>query len=71
MVDTLVDSGGIDETMATSLKQKINNANKSATKENICSAVNQLEAFKNQVDARRAKKYQRQRLIYLLIMQIM
>jgi hypothetical protein len=37
--------------MANSLKQKVANADKSATKENICAAVNQLEAFRNQVDA--------------------
>jgi hypothetical protein len=51
LIDTLIDSGAIDETMANSLKQKVANAEKSATKENICTAVNQLEAFKNQVNA--------------------
>jgi hypothetical protein len=51
VIDTLLDSEAIDETMATSLKQKLANAEKSATKENICAAVNQLEAFQNQVEA--------------------
>ena len=32
---------------------KVENAEKSASKENICAAVNQLEAFKNQIEAKR------------------
>ena len=55
-IDGLLDIGAIDEAMATSLKQKIENAEKSATKENICAAVNQVEAFKNQVEAQSGKK---------------
>ncbi|MCK5232375.1 MAG: hypothetical protein KAR13_19035 [Desulfobulbaceae bacterium] len=42
--------------MATSINQKVENADKSATKENICAAVNQLEALKNQVEAQRDNK---------------
>ena len=42
--------------MKTSLLSKIANASKSADKENICAAVNQLEALINQVNAQRGKK---------------
>jgi hypothetical protein len=56
VIDTLLNSGVIDETMGTALKQKVENAEKSGTKENICAAVNQLEAFKNQVEAQKGKE---------------
>jgi hypothetical protein len=55
-VDTLVDEGVIDTTIADSLSSVVDNANKSADKENICSAINQLEAFKNRINAQRGKK---------------
>ena len=48
--------GQMNQLYRTSLIQKVENANSSATKENICAAVNQLEAFKNQVEAQRGKK---------------
>ena len=51
VIDTLLDSEAIDERIANSLKQKLANAEKSVTKENICAAINLLEAFKNQVNA--------------------
>lgn len=57
VIDTLLDSSVIDETMETFLKQMIYNANSSDTKENICADVNQLEeGFKNQVEAHRNNK---------------
>ena len=56
MLMTLVESGVIDETMSSSLSKKIDNAGKSVDKENLCAAINQLEAFKNQVTAQTGKK---------------
>lgn len=56
IVSTLADSGVIDDQMVNSLLSKIENAEQSATKDNICTAINQLEAFKNQIEAQRGKK---------------
>ena len=56
LVETLVNEGVIDEQMENSLISKITNAWNSADKENICAAVNQLEALINQVNAQRGKK---------------
>lgn len=42
--------------MQASLTSKIENAEKSVDKDNICAAVNQLEAFINQVNAQRGNK---------------
>jgi hypothetical protein len=46
----------LDEQMKNSLISKITNAANQASKENICAAVNILEAFQNQVEAQRGKK---------------
>lgn len=56
LVEILVDEGVIDEQMQNSLLSKVDNASKSADKENICAVVNQLEALINQVNAQRGKK---------------
>ena len=56
MAETLTDEGVIDEQMENSLLFKIDNASQSATKDNICAAINQLEALINQVNAQRGKK---------------
>jgi hypothetical protein len=56
MIATLVSQGVIDENLENSLALKLANASSSATKENICAAVNQIEAFKNQIEAQRGKK---------------
>jgi hypothetical protein len=56
IISALVTEGVVDSTMSTSLISKINNANKSADKANICAAVAQLEAFKNQLAAQRGHK---------------
>lgn len=56
VINTLVTEGVIDPTMATSLTSKIDNAQKSADKENVCAAVNQLGSFKNQIEAQRGSK---------------
>ncbi len=56
LIQTLVEEGVVDELMQNSLLSKVGNAEKSADKENICAAVNQLEALKNQVDAQRGNK---------------
>ena len=53
VINTLVTGGIIDENLANPLITKVENAEKSATKDNICAAVNQLEAFKNQIEAKR------------------
>jgi hypothetical protein len=55
-VDSLVAEDVIDSTIANSILQKIANAEKSADKENICAAVNQMGAFINEVNAQRGKK---------------
>lgn len=55
-IDALVQSGVIAEELQTSLLAKVDNAEKSATKDNICAAINQLNALKNQVNAQRGNK---------------
>ena len=56
LLETLVTEGVIDSTMETSLISKIENAEKSADKENICAAISKVEAFKSQIEAQRGKK---------------
>jgi hypothetical protein len=51
VIDTLLEEDVIDETMAVPLQTKIANAEKSATREHICAAVNQLGAFRHHVEA--------------------
>ena len=53
VINILVTEGIIDENLANPLITKVENAEKSATKDNICAAVNQLEALKNQIEAKR------------------
>ena len=52
----LTENEVIDEQLENSLVSKVGNAEKSLTKDNICPAVNQLEAFKNQIEAQRGHK---------------
>jgi hypothetical protein len=56
IVDILVEDEVLYSTIANSVLQKIANAEKSADKENICAAVNQLGAFINEINAQRGKK---------------
>jgi hypothetical protein len=56
VVDQLLSEGVIDSQMANSLTQKIANARNSADKDKICAGVNQLGAFKSQIEAQRGKK---------------
>ena len=56
IVDSLVTEGVIDDTLRTSILQKIANAERSADRENICAASNQLTAFINEVNAQRGGK---------------
>ena len=42
--------------MQNSLSSKVENAEKSANKDNICAAINQLESLENQVNAQRGNK---------------
>ena len=56
LLSGLVSEGVIDTKMENSLNKKVSNANESASKENICDAIDQLGAFGNQVNAQRSKK---------------
>jgi len=56
VLNTLVLEGVISTELQNSLTSKIENAEKSASKDNICTATNQLEAFKNQVTAQQGNK---------------
>lgn len=56
LVSSLVVEGVISEQMENSLLSKIANAEKSFDKDKICTAINQLEAFKNQVAAQVGKR---------------
>lgn len=56
VISLLVDESIISPELANPLISKVENAAKSSTKENICAAVNQLDAFKNQIEAQRGKK---------------
>jgi hypothetical protein len=56
LVARLVNEEVISSTMQNSLLSKVGNAEKSFGKENVCTAVNELDAFKNQVDAQTGKK---------------
>jgi hypothetical protein len=53
---TLVAEGVIAEELKNSLITKVENAEHSADKENICAAINKLEALLNEVNAQRGKK---------------
>ena len=56
VLNTLVLEGVISPELQNSLTSKIDNAAKSSNKDYICAAINQLEAFKNQVSAQRGNK---------------
>jgi hypothetical protein len=56
ILETLVDDGVIDEELQNSLLVKVENADKMSDKENICAAVNKLEALINEVNAQAGKK---------------
>ncbi len=55
-LDILVQEGVVAEEIQSALMAKIENAEKSVGKNNICAAINQLTAFKNQVNAQRGIK---------------
>jgi DNA-binding beta-propeller fold protein YncE len=56
MLDTLVSEGVIAEELRNSLISKVENAEKSASKDNICAAVHKVEALIHEVNAQRGKK---------------
>lgn len=56
LVGKLVNEGVISATMENSLVSKVMNADASASRENICSSINELEAFSNHVGAQTGKK---------------
>ena len=56
LVNALIAEGVIDSILSNSILSKLQNAESSLSKENICTAVNQLEAFKSAIDAQRGKK---------------
>jgi hypothetical protein len=55
-LETLVNEGVIAAELKNSLISKVENAEKSANRENICAAINQLESLINQVNAQRGNK---------------
>lgn len=56
LFDTLYSEGAIDATMWNSLNAKIDAAIASTTRDNVCAAVNQLDALQNQLEAQTGKK---------------
>jgi len=56
LVGSLVTEGVISTTMQNSLLSKVANAQASADRTSVCAAINELEAFKNQVAAQTGKK---------------
>jgi hypothetical protein len=52
---SLASGGAISQNLEDPLIAKVENAEKSDAKGNICTAINQLGAFKNQVEAKRGK----------------
>lgn len=67
-IDTLFDDGdgAIDQTMHRSLHTKIDAAAAAATRDNVCAAVNVLDALKNQVEAQTGKKISEEAAAVLL-----
>ena len=63
---TLVDEDVIDADFANSLIKKVENAQKSTTKDNICAAVNQLGAFINEIEAQTGKKLSEESATFLI-----
>jgi hypothetical protein len=55
-IGSLASGGVMNQNLADPLIAKVENAVKSDAKDNICTAVNQLGAFKNQVEAKRGKQ---------------
>jgi len=66
LFNTLYAEGAIDATMWNSLNSKIDAAIKSSTRDNVCAAVNQLGALKNQIQAQRGKKVSEQAATLLI-----
>ncbi len=56
VVETLVTEGVIEQVLQNSLLAKVENAEKSVDKENICAAIDKLEALKNEVNDQRGNK---------------
>jgi len=56
IVEDLLDQGVIDSTQANSLDQQVANAEKQATKDNICPAVHQLEGLINRIEGQAGHK---------------
>ncbi|MGD2083170.1 MAG: FG-GAP-like repeat-containing protein, partial [Chromatiales bacterium] len=56
LVSALVSEGVIDANMRNSLTSKVDNAQSSADREKVCTAVNELRAFQAQVAAQTGKK---------------
>jgi len=56
VLEALVAEGVIAEELQNSLSTKVESAEKSVNKDNICAAVNKLEALINEVNAQRGKK---------------
>lgn len=53
VLDTLVDNGVVDERIADALMARVERAQASLDRDNICTAINQIGAFQNQVNRQR------------------
>lgn len=56
LVDTHITEGAISDQLGNSIVSMLENIEKSINKDNICATVNQLEAFKNEINAQRGRK---------------
>ena len=66
MLNTLVEEGAIDSQMRNSLLSKIDSAISSSDRDNICTAINQLEAFIKQINAQVGKKISEEAAVLLI-----
>ena len=66
-IATIVSEGVISPELQNSLIRKVENAEKSVTKENICVAVNQLEASENEIYAQKGKKISEATADFLIV----
>ena len=66
MIDTLVGEGAISDVLANSLRAKLDAAMRSYTSSNVCAAVHELGALKNQIIAQTGKKVSQEAAAQLL-----
>ena len=66
LLPTLLENGVIDPTIENSLESKVKNAEKTSSKDNICAAIYQLDAFKNQINVQSGHKVSEEAAIMLI-----